>query len=313
MSNSIAISPRGPRGNTGPSGSIGPTGNTGPAGPTGSIGATGSTGPTGSIGPTGPQGTTGATGPQGPTGATGPLPTNYVSSFNGVTGAIIYSPTLATYSLTGVASYNINDFVISSTGNVGLTSSVAKTTTGNTFTPRQTFSGGITTQSLYVSSGATFASSANFQTTVTVQNTLTISGNTNLGNSTSTTIVLPNAQQIKTASNSTTSVSQYTLYSADPSLGGFNTADVVIQAERYDAVLGTLGVHTVRMMIVGNWAGTLYTASIYGETKTGSPVATFTVDDDGLSSWRIRVTPSSTDLTSVKAFIIASPNLGLSV
>ena len=35
-----------------------------------------------------------------------------VSSFNGVTGAITYSPTLATYSLTGVASYNINDFTI---------------------------------------------------------------------------------------------------------------------------------------------------------------------------------------------------------
>ena len=313
MSNSIAISPRGPRGNTGPSGSIGPTGNTGFTGPTGSPGPTGSTGPTGSQGPTGPQGTTGATGPQGPTGATGPLPTNYVSSFNGVTGAITYSPTLATYSLTGVASYNINDFTISSTGNVGLTSSVAKTTTGNIFTPRQTFSGGLTTQSLYVSSGATFASSASFQSNVTVQNSLTISGSTTLGSSTSSIIVLGNGQQIKTATNSTTSVSQYTLYSADPALGGYGSADVIIQAERYDPVLGTLGVHSVRMIIVSNWAGTLSTASIYGETKSGSPVATFTVDDDGVTSWRIRVTPASTDTTLVRAFLIGSPNAGLSV
>ena len=307
MSNSIAISPKGPKGLTGPTGPIGPTGS---RGSTGSTGPTGPQGPTGPTGPTGIQGSTGPTGPQGPTGPTGPLPTNYVSSFNGVTGAITYSPTLATYSLTGVASFSVNDFVVSSTGNVGLTSTVAKTNTGNTFTPRQTFSGGITTQSLYVSGGATFASTSSFINTVTVHNAITISGNTQLGNSTTTTVILPNGNQIKTASNQTTSASTYTLYTADPSLGGFNSADVIIQAERYDLVTGTRGIHSVRMIIVSNWNGTLSTATIYGETKTGSSVATFTVDDDGASSWRIRVTPASTDPTMVRAFIIASPNIG---
>jgi hypothetical protein len=43
--------------------------------------------PTG-LGATGPQGNTGATGPQGNTGATGPLPTNFVESINGRTGAV---------------------------------------------------------------------------------------------------------------------------------------------------------------------------------------------------------------------------------
>jgi hypothetical protein len=106
--------PTGPQGNTGPTGPQGPqgdpgvgiqgnTGNTGPTGPQGPIGPTGNTGDTGPQGNTGSTGNTGDTGPQGPTGNTGPTgpqgntgPTgpmgsftgDYVSSINGLTGAI---------------------------------------------------------------------------------------------------------------------------------------------------------------------------------------------------------------------------------
>jgi microcystin-dependent protein len=74
---------------------LGPTGATGPTGPTGANGTIGIDGATGATGPTGPTGATGATGadstvigPTGPTGVTGATPTNYVTSFNGVTGAV---------------------------------------------------------------------------------------------------------------------------------------------------------------------------------------------------------------------------------
>ncbi len=92
--------PQGNTGNTGPTGSqgpIGPTGNTGPTGSQGPIGPTGNTGDTGPIGPTGntgdtgPIGPTGNTGPQGNTGPTGPMGSftgDYVSSINGLTGAV---------------------------------------------------------------------------------------------------------------------------------------------------------------------------------------------------------------------------------
>ena len=70
--------------------------------------------PTG-LGATGPQGNTGATGPQGNTGATGPLPTNFVESINGRTGAVNF-----------VAGTNIsitpsgNTFTISASGGGGV-------------------------------------------------------------------------------------------------------------------------------------------------------------------------------------------------
>ena len=50
--------------------------------------AQGPTGPTGPIGPTGATGATGSQGIQGPTGPTGAIPTDYVISINGATGAI---------------------------------------------------------------------------------------------------------------------------------------------------------------------------------------------------------------------------------
>jgi hypothetical protein len=69
----------------------------------------------------------------GPTGPTGPMPTDYVSSFNGKTGAV-----------QGVSSIN---------GNTGAITNVAFTNTAQTFTGLQTFSSGIS------GSGATFGGS----------------------------------------------------------------------------------------------------------------------------------------------------------
>jgi hypothetical protein len=97
------------RGNTGATGSAGPTG---AQGSTGSPGATGSQGPQGN---TGSAGATGSQGPQGNTGATGPLPTNFVESINGRTGAVNF-----------VAGTNIsitpsgNTFTISASGGGGV-------------------------------------------------------------------------------------------------------------------------------------------------------------------------------------------------
>jgi hypothetical protein len=89
----------------------------------GSGGATGATGAVGATGATGSNGTNGAT------GATGAIPTNYVISIDGVTGAI---------------------------------TNVARTNQGNTFSVRQVMNAGITTANLYVTSGATFDSTATF-------------------------------------------------------------------------------------------------------------------------------------------------------
>ena len=122
-----AIGSTGPTGPTGPQGiqgiigiigptgadSIipGPTGSTGPTGSIGPIGPTGGTGPTGSIGPIGPTGGTGATGPQGNTGA---IPTDYVESFNGITGAV-----------TGVTVGGVNTFTQLNTFSAGISASGA--------------------------------------------------------------------------------------------------------------------------------------------------------------------------------------------
>jgi len=92
-----ATGPTGPQGIQGIQGPTGPTGAQGiqgPTGATGSQGIQGIQGPTGDQGPQGIQGPTGATGSQGiqgvtgPTGPTGAIPTNYVISVNGATGAI---------------------------------------------------------------------------------------------------------------------------------------------------------------------------------------------------------------------------------
>lgn len=70
-------------------------------------------------------GGSGVTGATGATGATGSLPTDYVISINGVTGAI---------------------------------TNVARTNEGNTFSVRQVMNAGITSAGLYITSGSTFDS-----------------------------------------------------------------------------------------------------------------------------------------------------------
>lgn len=69
--------------------------------------------------------TSGGSGVTGATGATGSLPTDYVISINGVTGAI---------------------------------TNVARTNEGNTFSVRQVMNAGITSAGLYITSGSTFNS-----------------------------------------------------------------------------------------------------------------------------------------------------------
>ena len=122
---------QGVTGNTGANGTNGATGNTGA---TGSQGLQGVTGNTGGTGPQGIQGTTGATGPQGiqgvtgNTGATGSQGNtgpvgDYVSTFNGLTGAV-----------TGVTVGGTNVFTALNSFNAGLSASTLTVSGGGTFT-----------------------------------------------------------------------------------------------------------------------------------------------------------------------------------
>jgi hypothetical protein len=86
----------------------------------------------------------------GPTGPTGPMPTDYVSSFNGKTGAV-----------QGVSSIN---------GNTGAISNVAFTNTAQSFTGLQQF-----TQGISASGGITFNSDVN----INVDNSLVVATITN--------------------------------------------------------------------------------------------------------------------------------------
>jgi len=114
---------QGPTGATGEQGIQGPTGATGATGEQGIQGIQGPTGATGATGATGEQGIQGIQGIQGPTGATGAIPTDYVSSFNGGTGAV-----------EGVSSVN---------GSTGAITNVAFTNAAQTFTQGQTFNSAI--------------------------------------------------------------------------------------------------------------------------------------------------------------------------
>ena len=99
-----------------------------------------------------------------------------VTSFNGSTGAITYYPSLATSSVTGVASFG-NQFVVSALGAVSLTANYVSSVNGstgavtsiavtgaNTFTGIQTMNSGLTATTIYASSGATFAGAVSSDT-----------------------------------------------------------------------------------------------------------------------------------------------------
>jgi hypothetical protein len=57
--------------------------------------------------------------------------TSAVTTFNGASGAILYSPAIASASVTGVASFG-NEFIVTAAGAVGLTSNYVKTFNGLT-------------------------------------------------------------------------------------------------------------------------------------------------------------------------------------
>jgi collagen type VII alpha len=94
-----------------------------------------------------------------------------------LSAAAASAPPLASYSLTGAASFSTNDFVIGTTGHVGLTGTIARTNTAQTFTGLQTFNAGITSTNLFVGGGgATFASNASFSSTTNHTGLATFAG-----------------------------------------------------------------------------------------------------------------------------------------
>jgi hypothetical protein len=84
------------------------------------------------------------------------LPINVVNTFNGLTGAVSFSTPLASSSATGVASFNGNDFTVSSTGHVGLTGTIARTNVNNQFSTSQTVSGDIVATQLQAGNDPAF-------------------------------------------------------------------------------------------------------------------------------------------------------------
>jgi len=132
------------------------TGGTGATGPQGATGIQGPTGATGSQGATGIQGPTGATGPQGATGPVG----DYVSTFNGLTGAV-----------TGVTVGGANTFTALNTFNAGISSA------GGTFSALTRFTAGISASGATLSSNITIPSGSTF----TINGNFVANGNVNLG------------------------------------------------------------------------------------------------------------------------------------
>jgi len=113
-------------------------------------GTTGETILIGGGGGGGSGGFTGATGATGATGPTGAIPSDYVISFNGSTGAITFV-----------------NYVSSLNGSTGAITNVARTNEGNTFSIRQVMNAGVTTSTLFVSSGTTLNGRAYFGGTAT--------------------------------------------------------------------------------------------------------------------------------------------------
>ena len=123
-------------------------------------------------------------------GAVG-LTSNYVVSVNGGTGAVsvtgsgailttvsgnttTFGARLASSSVTGVASFNTNDFNVATTGHVSLVSGVVKTTQANTYTSNlQSFNAGLSAANVQVSGGFTANSSSFSVSTATIDLTST--------------------------------------------------------------------------------------------------------------------------------------------
>jgi len=216
-----------------------------------------------------------------------------VSSFNGLTGAVtgVNSFNGLTGAVTGVSSFN------------GLTGAVTGVTTStvNNFTALQTFSAGITATTLWVSTQCDIAAPT---FTVRSPNTLITPGNnvTNI-------VTLPSGQVIRTQSTNTASTTAVSIF--EYLFTEYSSAEFLIQAERYTSNSGTLGMQTVKILMSGTCANSTYSVSHveYGNITNGSSVATYTVDTNG-SSWRLRVTPSSSNTTRIRTVAILDPNTG---
>jgi len=200
-------------------------------------------------------------------------------------------------------------------------SNVARTNSTNTFSNLQTFSAGITAQSIFVSQGATFAGRISANAGITSQNlyvsqgatfgsSLYVSGNTTLGGATTNITTIPSGQVIKTYSLTTSATTQVNL--ATESMVIYSGADIVIQAEKYDSItpLGTIGTQNTRILLVSNPATLSANHVQYGNVYVGQTAAAYDVDTDGASSWRLRVTPNSTNTTIFRVHAILSPNVG---
>jgi hypothetical protein len=150
-------------------------------------GNTGATGPQGNTGATGPQGNTGNTGTNGNTGATGEIPTNYVISFNGLTGAVTGVTVGGTNVFTSLNSFNAG---ISAAGGVtfagdiavqggDITTSNATATVFNTTATTLNFGGSATTLTMGATSGTASIRNATLRLGNTTNNITTNSGTTN--------------------------------------------------------------------------------------------------------------------------------------
>ena len=249
---------------------------------------------------------------------------NYISSFNGLTGAVsgvssfngltgnvsaVSSFNGLTGNVVGVSSFNGLTGAVSgvSTFN-GLTGAVTgvTTTTANTFTALQTFNAGITASSIFVTNGVTLAApEMTFGgTTLSIR-----TDNVVVGNSTSDIITLPSGQIIRTLSTSTSTTNTTSIVEYD--VTSYSSAEFLIQGERYTTTGGTLGTQTVKILLSAICGGGSYSVSHveYGNITNGSSVATYTVDIVG-SSWRLRVTPASTNTMRFRTVAILYPNVG---
>jgi hypothetical protein len=249
---------------------------------------------------------------------------NYLTSFNGLTGVVSGVSTLngltgnvsavssfngLTGNVDGVSSFNGLTGTVSgvSTFN-GLTGAVTGVTTSiaNTFTALQGFAAGITTSTLYVTTLTSLASPA----TVIAGLTLAIySDNTIVGNSTSDIITLTSGQVIRTLSTNTAATTAISIL--EYPITSYSSAEFLIQGERYTTGSGTLGTQTVKILMSATCGSSSYSVSHveYGNVTNGSSVATYTVDLSG-GTWRLRVTPTSSNTMRFRTVATLYPNVG---
>lgn len=235
-------------------------------------------------------------------GSTGAVTfTNYVSSFNGSTGSI-----------QGVSSFNgatgaitFNQYVSSFNGLTGSVTGPALSTP-NTFTALQEFTAGITTSTLYVT---TLASLACPQTVIGGTTLSIYTDNIVIGNSTADIVTLSSGQVIRTLTTNTAGTSAISIL--EYPITSYSSAEFLIQGERYTTLGGTVGTQTVKILMSAICGSSTYTVSHveYGNITTGSSVASYTVDTNG-SSWRLRVTPTSSNTMRFRTIAFLYPNVG---